>query len=164
MNKYEVDIKKLALLLLPTFMRKPLIAGITYASVSGLSNIYMRFARFREETNYRLEHNGQVCHLRAVLNDYFDPFERRITVTENAELYDNSSIYMREVNTNEAVRIQDTEDYALTVNRRGFTGIHGFDFWVNLPAAAYKEIDVKRVEAIVNIYKLASKRYGISYK
>ena len=84
MSKYEVNIKRFALLLLPTFWRKPLLATLAYAMVSPLGYLHTRFVLFRRDTVYRLTHNGQVCYLRAVLNDQFDPIERRITITEEA--------------------------------------------------------------------------------
>ena len=86
MSKYEVNIKRLALLLLPTFWRRPILATLAYAMVSPLGYLHTRFVLFRRDTVYRLTHNGQVCYLRAVLNDTFDPIERRITVTEEAAL------------------------------------------------------------------------------
>lgn len=73
MSKYEVNIKRFALLLLPTFWRKPLLATLAYAMVSPLGYLHTRFVLFRRDTVYRLTHNGQVCYLRAVLNDQFDP-------------------------------------------------------------------------------------------
>ena len=84
MSKYEVNIKRFALLLLPTFWRKPLLATLAYAMVSPLGYLHTRFVLFRRDTVYRLTHNGQVCYLRAVLNDQFDPIQRRITLTEAA--------------------------------------------------------------------------------
>lgn len=73
MSKYEVNIKRFALLLLPTFWRKPLLATLAYAMVSPLGYLHTRFVLFRRDTVYRLTHNGQVCYLRAVLNDQFRP-------------------------------------------------------------------------------------------
>ncbi len=81
MSLYDLKIKRLALLLLPTFYRKPLIAAFAQSMVQGVNIVYGNFMRWRQDKQYRLSHNGQVCYLRAVLNDQFDPIERRITIT-----------------------------------------------------------------------------------
>lgn len=163
MSKYEVNFKRFALLLLPTFWRKPILGAINYAMVSPLNYLHTRFVLFQRESYYRLTHNGQVCYLRAVLNDTFDPIERRITVTEDA---DSMGILMlRNREEEKAVLLPARETgRAIIVNRRGFDGINGFDFWVNIPAALYETVDVTRLKAIVGTYKLASKRFSINYK
>lgn len=162
MSRYDVNFKRLALLLLPTFWRKPLLATIAYAAVSPLCYIHTRFVLFRRDSVYRLTHNGQVCYLRAVLNDQFDPIERRITVTETAGDAGILMLYKREVERAQLVPTREV-GRAVIVNRRGFDGINAFDFWVNIPAALFESVDVTRLKAIVGTYKLASKRFSINY-
>lgn len=163
MNKYDVNFKRLALLLLPTFWRKPLLATILYAVVSPLSYLHTRFILFRQDSNYRLTHNGQVCYLRAVLNDTFDPIARRVTITETNDNIGNITLYHRSEDKSKILP-QRNSGKVMIINRRGFGGINGFDFWINLPFALYGTIDITRAKAIVNTYKLASKRFSINYK
>ena len=85
MGKYDINVKRLALLLLPTFWRKPGFAALAYAAVSPLQWLHTQFVLWKRDAEYRVQKNGQVCHLRAVLNDMFDPIDRRITITDNAE-------------------------------------------------------------------------------
>lgn len=162
MSKYEVNFKRFALLLLPTFWRKPILATIAYAMVSPLSYLHTRFILFRRESNYRLTHNGQVCYLRAVLNDQFDPIERRITITETAGNMGILMLYEREEEKGQLLPIRES-GRSVIVNRRGFGGINAFDFWVNIPGVLYDTVDVTRLKAIVSTYKLASKRFSINY-
>lgn len=161
-NYYLINFKRFALQLLPTFWRRPLIASLLYAGVSVLSNLHSRFIEFRSEKNYRLTHNGQVCYLRAVLNDTFDQTLRRITITETVEERKANQVYMRECDRPVFAHPR-TSGRAWIINRRGYDGIAGYDFWINLPFTLQKEIDIKRLTAIVNNYKLASKRYAINY-
>ena len=141
MSVYDVKIKRLALLLLPTALRKPLVAAFMQSAVQGCNVLHGEFMRWRDEQNYRLWHNGQVCHLRAVLNDTFDQSERRITVDD-----------------------ESSEDgKAFIINRRGYGGVSGFDFWVSVPYALRGKIDETRLAAVVSTYKLASKRWTINY-
>lgn len=162
MSKYEVNFKRLALLMLPTFWRKPILGAITYAMVSPLCYLHTRFILFRRESIYRLTHNGQVCYLRAVLNDQFDPIERRITVTEDADSV--GILMLRNREEDKAILLPARETgRAIIVNRRGFDGINGFDFWINIPLVLLETVDVTRLKAIVGTYKLASKRFSINY-
>ena len=141
MDKYDVNFKRLALLLLPTFWRRPLFAAMAYAAVSPLQYLHTRFILWKRESDYRLEHNGQVCYLRALLNDKFDPIDRRITITETVENVGFITLHKRE---------EDAE-------------VSGYDFWVNIPLALYDKLDITQVRAVVDAYKLASKRFSINY-
>ena len=156
---YDVNIKRLALLVLPTWLRKPLCGALIYAGVSPLGRLLQQLRAYRQETSYRLEHNGQVCKLRGLLNDMFDPELRRIRIEEMGDTVAPQSIYMRA--TGRQVLIGDGRGHV--VNRRGFGGANGYDFWVSLPEAIRGTVDERRLRAAVNMFKLASKRYDIVY-
>ena len=159
---YDVNFKRLALLLLPTFRRRPLLAALAYAAVSPLQWLHTRFILWKRESDYRLEHNGQVCYLRGLLNDLFDPIDRRITVTEEVSNVGNIVLHRREVQR--AVRLPARGSGRMVVlNRRGYGGVSGYDFWVNLPVALYGKVDLAQVTGVVNTYKLASKRFSINF-
>lgn len=161
-NLYDVNFKRLALLLLPTFRRRPLLAALVYAAVSPLQYLHTRFMRWRRDTDYRLLHNGQVCYLRGLLNDLFDPIDRRITVSEEVSNIGNIVLHKREVQR--AVRFPARGSGRMVVlNRRGYGGVNGYDFWVNLPVALYGKVDLAQVTGVVNTYKLASKRFSINF-
>ena len=162
MSKYDVNFKRLVLLMLPTFWRKPLLATIAYAAVSPLNYLHTKFVLFQRSTDYRLTHNGQVCYLRAVLNDQFDPIERRITITEDAGNVGPLMLWQRSEERAQLLPMRETWQ-AFIVNRRGFEGINSFDFWVNIPVVLLEAVDITRLKAIVNTYKLASKRFSINY-
>lgn len=159
---YDVNFKRLALLLLPTFWRRPLLAALAYAAVSPLQYLHTRFMIWRRDTDYRLTHNGQVCYLRGLLNDLFDPIDRRITITDEVSNVGNIVLYKRE--EHRAIRLPARSSGRMVVlNRRGYGGVSGFDFWVSIPIALLNEIDTDRVRAVVDAYKLASKRYQINF-
>lgn len=162
MDKYDVNFKRLALLLLPTFLRRPLLAAFAYAFVSPLQYLHTRFILWKRESDYRLEHNGQVCYLRALLNDKFDPIERRITITETVENVGFINMHKREEDSAVLVPCRESGQI-LILNRRGYGGASGYDFWVNLPLVLYDKVDIMQVRAVVNTYKLASKRFSINY-
>ena len=95
MGKYDVNFRRLALLLLPTFWRRPLFGAFAFALVTPVSHLHVRFMQYRQRTGYRLRHNGQVCYLRAVLNDEFDPELRRITLSDSDKTDFGTVVYRR---------------------------------------------------------------------
>lgn len=163
MSLYEVKIKRLALLLLPTALRKPVIAALAQSAVQGCNALHGEFMRWKSDKDYRLSHNGQVCHLRAVLNDMFDQTERRITVDdEDSGNQRGARLFTRDMDRHILVPLRATGN-AFIINRRGYGGVSGFDFWVSIPYALMGKIDETRLTAVVSTYKLASKRWTINY-
>ena len=162
MDKYDVNFKRLALLLLPTFWRRPLFAAMAYAAVSPLQYLHTRFILWKRESDYRLEHNGQVCYLRALLNDKFDPIDRRITITETVENVGFITLRKREEDDEVLVPRRGSERF-LILNRRGFGGVSGYAFWVSIPLARRDKLVITQFRAVVDAYKLASKRFSINY-
>ena len=49
-NIYNVNIKRLALLTLPTWLRRPLVGALLYAAVAPLSRLLVELRTFRKET------------------------------------------------------------------------------------------------------------------
>lgn len=159
MSKYGVKIKKLAMLATPTSLRKPVFSSLLFAAVSPLQHLQQRSNTYRDDTTYLLAHNGQVCHLRAMLNDYFDATMRRITVMDNMTTGEAVTVHEREVGRFEMIS-RRTDLRPLKLYRRGYGGVGGYDFWVNVPCDV--EASDARIRAMVNIYKLASKRFNIN--
>lgn len=162
MSVYDVKTKRLALLLLPTAWRKPLIAALVQSCVQGVNMLHGEFMRWRDNKQYRLWHNGQVCYLRAVLNDTFDPIARRITVDGDADSSQGACVFLRETGRQKIVPSRITGS-AIVLNRRGYGGTSGLDFFVSIPYELRDKIDENHLKAIVNVYKLASKRWAINY-
>lgn len=162
---YNVNIKRLALLVLPTWLRRPLVGALIYAGVSPLGRLLQELRTYRDATSYRLRHNGQVCRLRGALNDMFDPKERRITISDGSAAGGPDSclrLFARAEEKHELVPCRNGSR-AMILNRRGFSGVSGYDFWVSIPAQLRGEIDETRLSAAVNTYKLVSKRWAINY-
>ena len=83
---YKIDWDKLILLLLPTFLRKPILFGYIRALLVPLAgsreSVYNRWYVYRDENIKKLSYNSQRCYLRKALNDTYDPSLRRITIGE----------------------------------------------------------------------------------
>ncbi|WPC13622.1 hypothetical protein LEQ04_08415 [Riemerella anatipestifer] len=124
------------------------MASCVALSASGLLD---RFNFNRNENLYNLQHNGQVCYLRKVLNDRFDVSQRRILIVDGNR-YRRPYIYTDGEQKSKYLGImylRDDADYADT----------GVDFIVLVPAGlSYNNYEM---QALVDFYKLASKRYKI---
>jgi hypothetical protein len=71
MQLFNINYRKLAGLLLPTFLRKPVMLSLLNVVARELqNNVYDRFMERRRKNLFNLHYNGQVCYLRAALNDY----------------------------------------------------------------------------------------------
>lgn len=93
-HPFNVDFERLATILLPPTLRRGVLQAFASAVGSGFNIIHSALYSFHcarpTGMRYRLTHNGQICYLKTVLNDYFDPEERRIFIADaesNAQLY-----------------------------------------------------------------------------
>lgn len=161
---FDVNMRRLALMLLPTWWRRPLIGSLAFAAVSAQARVAAELKGFRNEKGYRLRHNGQVCKLRGVLNDEFDPELRRIRVEDghaDAATAETWRVWQRAEERWAMVPRRGAG--ALTVRREGYAGTGGYDFWLSVPAELSGAETETRLRAVTDIYKLASKRYAINY-
>lgn len=72
---FNINFDKWVALMLPTFLRRRRFFAFCRALCAplylGEDGLYNRFLQKRGDHIYRLSHNGQVCYLRAALNDAF---------------------------------------------------------------------------------------------
>ncbi len=149
---YKVDIKKLGILMLPTFLRRPIVIACIKVVVYPIEKIYDDWSRLRNENLYTLQHTGQICYLRKVLNDKLDPTKRRIYIGDGNKFrrqyiytpVENKPRYLGKIILHQSI------DYADT----------GADFIVYAP----KEItnnEIHQLRALIELFKLGGKRYRI---
>lgn len=179
---FNVDFQRLAIHLLPTFFRQPLIFGLLRAALVPLVKLYTAFLDKRAAQIYRVTHNCQVCYLQAALNDHFDPSARRIrvlSVERRGEwLYAVTEDGGTEipVATEEATPVYETEQnppYGRPP-RQWLAGFEGGEdvpivwdeialtaqqnsFVVTMPSVIY-QTSLEAVKQLVDTYKLMSKR------
>ncbi len=147
---YDIDIKKLAVLLLPTFLRKAIMVAWLHCLVTPLVSLHYTFMQKRKNDLYNLNHNGQVCYLRAALNDAFDIEERRIRIVEGNS-YKRQYIYTRGEQKPKYLGV-------MYLHGRADYDDTGVDFIVEVPTDTYRENEMK---SLIDFYRLASKRYKI---
>ncbi len=159
---FSLNAKRLALLTLPSWLRRPLVAAVVYSAVSPLGRLTGQLRRFRNECNELLEHNGQVCRLRALLNNQFDPELRRIAIEEDDWSPRRQwSRLSRRSQGRWLMTPRRSAGCAITINRRGIESTGTADFRVVAPAGLKN--DQARLQALINRHKLAGKRFEITF-
>ena len=148
---YNLNIDKLLVLLTPTFLRKAKLIAWLRTLAMPLNKLLDDFKVHRERDLYNLAHNSQVCCLRKALNDEFDPQLRRIKIEDGRQ---KQRLYIYPRSANRPLYIGKVFLY-----QRGDYSDGGVDFVVVLPRGL--EYDKYRLEALVNFYKLAGKRWTI---
>ncbi len=95
---FDIDFNKWIALMLPTFLRRRRLFAFIRALCAplylGEGGLYQRFLEMRGDHIYRLSHNGQVCYLRAALNDAFD-LKKGFEI-EDADGYEGEWIYAKD--------------------------------------------------------------------
>lgn len=148
---YNLNIDKLLVLLTPTFLRKPKLVAWLRMLATPLHKLLYTFQQARTADLYNLAHNSQICYLRKVLNDEFDPQLRRIKIEDG---HRNARRYIYQRNVNRPLYLGKVFLY-----QRGAYIDGGVDFVVVLPQGL--EYDRYKLDAYVNFYKLAGKRWTI---
>lgn len=152
---FNVDLKKLALWLTPTWLRQPTVLVIVMAVTWPLRQVYNSFLSFTQAKLYRLNHNGQVCYLEAVLNDAFDATLRRIWIGDFAgkeRIYFWPEAERRDVDFSITQYFWPDSDYADS----------GVDFTIHLPLDIVTSVaQMAYLKSLANEYKLAGKNYNI---
>jgi hypothetical protein len=150
---YEINYNKLAILMLPSFLRKPLLVGYVQALLTPIAKLHRDWKQKRELVDwYKLNHTGQVLSLRKVLNDALDPSQRRIMMDEG-NAFPRKYIYTRQEQKPVflgTMHIYQNSEYVSV----------GADFNVFVPAEIIAT-SIHQLHALITFYKLASKRYKI---
>lgn len=149
---FEIDFKRLIALLLPSWVRRPLIFGILRAGSVGVEQIYNEFKNKRAWHLFRLTHNGQVCYLRGALNQSFgNGFQIGTMKQEGEWLYAISE-------HGEQIKLAVSEpgpDVPVLYSEQALNMAQN-DFIVFVPSKAWHRL--AEIEAMVNRYKLVTKR------
>lgn len=158
-NYYNVSAAKLILLMIPPMLRGKGLASLCAAISVPFARLVNDIQSYRATQLYRLSHNGQLCIMESMLNDTFDNTLRRITVVDEDEDANGIFIYLRNKGLPKMTHLR-AADRSIMLQRRGYRVEGGFDFWVNVPTDVTASDD--RIRAMVNVYRLASKRFNIN--
>ncbi|MCM1219594.1 MAG: hypothetical protein NC548_34370 [Lachnospiraceae bacterium] len=149
---FEIDFKRLAVLLLPMTLRRPLIFGLLRAGLVGLEAVYNEFKNMRAGHIFRLTHNGQVCYLRGALNETFGPgFSISDKKPEGHWLY-----AVKESGEGIPTAVKEKGAGVPVLYSEQELNAAQNDFRVYVPASQWSKLE--QIKAVVDSYKLVTKR------
>lgn len=153
---FVIDFNRLVMLLLPTFLRKVKMVAWLQMLVTPIKMVYSDFMNNRAENLNNLQHNGQVCYLRCLLNDKFDPVLRRIRITNGSAF---EAVYA-------FTYLEAQPKYLGSLYLRQYIDYadNGIDFMVIIPADLKLQNSIEQLKATMDYYKLASKRGRIQFE
>lgn len=132
---------------------------------AGMDALNLRFRSFRESVDYIQQHDSRKIHIEKVLNDVFDPLDRRIFI-ENVKpvqgTYFNQPLSERDIYFNQ--RASDADVY---FNEQSSVEVGTANFIVNLPiaikpiaASELRKLEIN-INTQVNRYKVDSKEHAL---
>ena len=164
---FIIDWYRFGRLLVPPFLRKIKHIVWIYSLLKPIEDLSLEFRVFRENSIYRVTHNGQVFSLENILNDQYDKSSRRIFITDSLDL-DASYVYPE--SDNKIVIINsEASDEVLRIYSEASIRAAKYDFIVNIPidlkpsSATSEKNLTTQISGSIDIYKLASKKYKITW-
>lgn len=158
MKVYQINYKKLVLLLLPTFLRQPRWFAFLNALTFGVSELHGKFLNSVDNHLRRLKCNGQVCYLRGMLNDELDAAARRIRITDA----ESEGDWLFALDEEEPYQLFADTEGIMTYSEDLIIGNTAF-FNVSVPWSKDQTDINNRLRNFLNEYKLLSKKYIIQY-
>lgn len=157
-----IDYKKLAWLLLPTFLRRQLMMAVSSVLVLPLQRMHDKHREHCDARMYRLAHTSQTCHMKAALNDEFgisdysagfqiDDIDAPgvwLVAWDEADTFADRHLVAHDMPTSIA---WDEEEMRPTVA-----------FRILVPTSVdWNDDNLARIKSVVNTYRLASRTFTI---
>lgn len=154
---YIIDYLKLALCLLPDYVRKTKMIALVNIFVSPVIYLYQLFLQFRTNKLYEISITGQVCRLEALLNDRYD-FTNRGIYIDDAEEYPPLYLY-RDEELKPVYLYTEAENQPVYLYTDGEGGALADDFIIFVPVAVV--FDIIQMRSLVKLFRLPGMRFKI---
>ena len=155
MKQYQIDYRKLAVMLLPTFLREAALVSFARVMLQPLQTLHDRWREDCDRRDYNLQHTGQVCTLKAVLNDRFGLDYSNGFEIEDINAAGNWVIaYDEALNLNDNHTMAHDDSFFLVHDEEAITNMtHSFTVYV--PAQHWSDLPV--IKTLVERYRLVSR-------
>ncbi len=158
---FEVDFQRLIQILLPVRWRKEKQSAWLGALCNPILELYNAFMQNRNSNLYSSSHNSQVVFLNEMLNDTYDPIDRRIYISDSSNF---DPLYVYRDAENRPLWLGLESEVGLTAfpdpqwlytNSESSMSVYAFIVWVPFTIS----FDTLRMRAIIDQYRLPSKNY-----
>jgi hypothetical protein len=145
-------------------LRRPLLSAFLIATARPFEVLNVDFRAYVQSLETRT--NSQVCYMRAMLNDEFDYTQRRIKVRQAQPDDEVLLLWIESRNKPVMLYREGTPEYQpYLLVRDNQIGSNNIDFEIVMPTnMALSTLEIRRMKALVNQNKLASKKYRIVYE
>ena len=166
MAQMKIDYNKLAVLLLPTFLRQPILMSLARILMVPLQRLHDEHHAARDERMYQLRHTSQICHIKDALNREFAVGNYDSTTpdyTAGFEIEDINAIGDWVMTYDEVPAFADVhtmgedDDYLLVYDEAIITQATQ-SFIVYVPKSVAFTPSLPKIRAIVELYRLASRK------
>lgn len=156
----NINWNKFATLLLPIGLRTRTLTEFIRSALTGLVPAYNKFIDYENDVKYRMKHTSQVWSIEAVLNDTFDPVERRIYIksTEDTEF---TALFPDE--EERPVVLQPDTVSVWKIHPDDGYNAGEYSFVVVFPGVV-SQGTIDRASTIIDYYKLAGNFYCFEFK
>lgn len=153
-NIYRFDFKRFVKLFIPIAYRNKTIQELFGCFLFPIKQLHQRFVNYRKEVIQKMSYNSQVVYMQKMLNDYFDPFLRRIRIENNS--IDDRVLFYTEAR-NKPVYFGTQRFFSDKWQRN-------YDFLVIIPKdVVLNDKEKTQMKNLIEYYKLYSKNYEIKY-
>lgn len=149
---FNIDFYKYVLVMLPTFLRKQKMVLYLIYLILPVAILHNDFLRNRKNNLKKLTYNGQVCYLRAALNDKYDRTFRRIVIVDVPKKL-NDFIYTKQEN-------RDVYLGTMFIEQDFVYNPIDVDFLVKVPSDVLIDYE-NYIKSTVDLYLSAGKNYRI---
>ncbi|WP_294536891.1 hypothetical protein [uncultured Bacteroides sp.] len=156
---YELDMVKLAQLLLPPFLRKPRLFSFIRVLVAPFSHLHDVFMSYRKQSMNRIVITGQVISLETNLNEMFFLKNNEIYITdvpaESFYMYNDDEPFPGLMMYNDDEESPEQEFW-----RNDGEGRYDGDFIVNVPS--FLRDYESQIRIFLDTYKVVGRKYIIN--
>jgi len=149
-----------------TGMPKPIFKAWLYTLIQPVVELYYTFKAYRQNTLYRLSFTGQVIYLEKLLNDIFNNGAAGIYIQDGL-LITKTFLFHKAEGCPKTYLFHKSEhgDKTYLFHKAEFNSL--YEFIIKVPNTVYAQLllnnnqGLNNMKALVNLYKLAGKRFTI---
>lgn len=159
---YNISFSRCVALLLPIRLRQTIMLQWLLALIEPINQLHTLFLRYRDDTNYKLDHTAQVFSIEDVLNDAFDVQQRRIYIDDGVYTF---PVWFYDRSDDKPVLFNNrADDMPVRFYDRKDLGKLDVDFTVVLPTGLnVSDAAMIRLKALIDFYRLPDKTYTVTY-
>ena len=159
---YDLSFSKQVVSHLPALLRKDRIMAYLSVLIRPLEELQLQFKSYI--TAVETDVHTQVYALRALLNNHFDYYERRIRIKEVEINFDDYLMWQNKTSNRIMLGKKESKEPPCLLSRKGQLGRNNPDFEVTIPVGfRLQESEEMFMRSIINNNKLVSKKYIIKH-